>query len=314
MKQGQKLRVDGKDVLLFPMEYMNITQGGNMGSHMGSNACDNAGKDAGIDPVFAPCDMHYVAYYPVGNEVWFESDNKVWFRDGTLDYAVILFVHDNDASDTLAKKTFKQGEKCYDEGTSGPATGNHLHVEVAKGKYTHMFDVNGYGVYCLPRSVPVDTAFCTDQTTIINKGPYTQWSDSSVLAGAHETHTEYSVAGQEPKDQTTKTITDEDRIEAAKTVYDAVVKKLRNSRRTYKIIVKTSKLPANLEVGMKIRLQYDNKLYNLDNCGNYMRKILTLNNDFYITGLKRIIGQYGDETGELELEKFLKIERETEKE
>ena len=118
----------------------------------------------------------------------------------------------------------------------------------------------------------------------------------------------------EPVDKTVSTISDEDRILAGETVYNAVIKKLINARRTYQITVDTTCLPSDLQVGMKIKFFYSNSIYKLENCGGYMKKILTLNNDFYITKMSRKVDANGDETGSLTLEKYLRIDREVQKE
>lgn len=110
MRKGQKLTKGGYQLLGFPMEYMRITQGNNVGSHLGTNAMDNAGKDTGIDETIAPCDCHLVAYDTAqnGNSVFLESDNKVLFRDGTIDFATFMFLHDNYIEDIKRVKRFKQ--------------------------------------------------------------------------------------------------------------------------------------------------------------------------------------------------------------
>lgn len=118
----------------------------------------------------------------------------------------------------------------------------------------------------------------------------------------------------EPVDKTVSTISDEDRILAGETVYNAVIKKLINARRKYQITVDTTCLPSDLQVGMKIKFFYSNSIYKLENCGGYMKKILTLNNDFYITKMSRKVDANGDETGSLTLEKYLRIDREVQKE
>lgn len=200
MKRNQKLSIGGVQALLFPMEVMNITQGNNEGTHLGTNALDNAGKDTGIDPTFAPCDMRLVAYdsYANGNAVFFESLNKVYFRDGTIDYATFMFIHDNAIADILAYAakghTWKQGEEFGDEGTAGKATGNHVHMEVAKGRYTHMYNKNGYGVYYLPRNVSADLAFFTDGTTIKANRGFKNWAASSIVKKPTATQTKKSDA------------------------------------------------------------------------------------------------------------------------
>lgn len=182
-KRNQKLSIGGYQVLIFPMEYMNITQGNNIGTHIGTNAIDCAGKDIGIDPTFAPCDMHYVTNdSPTnGNAIWFQSDHKVMFADGTIDYATFMFIHDNYIGDILQVRSFKQGQEFGDEGTAGKATGNHVHMEVAKGKYSHMYARNAQGTWHLPNNISADLAFVTDGTKIINKGNLTGWHDSSTL-------------------------------------------------------------------------------------------------------------------------------------
>ena len=41
-------------------------------------------------------------------------------------------------------RTFNQGETCYYEGTSGDASGNHIHVEFTVGNYVQFADMGGY--------------------------------------------------------------------------------------------------------------------------------------------------------------------------
>lgn len=105
-------------------------------------------------------------------------------------------------------------------------------------------------------------------------------------------------------------ITDEDRIKCAKAVYDATIKKLINARRKYQIEVTTEELPTDIQVGDRIRFIYDMSSWHLEECSNYMRKLLTNDDWFYITKLGRTINANGMETGSLTLEKFLRIDRE----
>ena len=71
------------------------------------------------------------------------------------------------------------------------------------------------------------------------------------------------------------TITDAKRKEAAKTVYEAVIKKLIQARRSHAVKVVTEPIPCDLEVGDKIRFIYDNKIWNLEACSSYWRKMLS---------------------------------------
>lgn len=116
---------------------------------------------------------------------------------------------------------------------------------------------------------------------------------------------------KQPDDETKSEITDSDRIYASQTAYLAGVKKLKNSRRTYQIEVETDPLPCDIQVGDKMRVYFDNNILKFDNCTTYQKKVLTLNNDFYITSISRVLHKDGSETGKLTLDKYLKIERDT---
>ena len=106
-------------------------------------------------------------------------------------------------------------------------------------------------------------------------------------------------------------ITDWKRTKAARTVYSAVIKKLIQSRRSYDIKVVTEKLPSDVLAGDKVRLIYNNDMFVLGACGNYWKKILSCDDWFYITHITYTIDQYGHETNEVTLTKWLKIDRET---
>ncbi len=107
-----------------------------------------------------------------------------------------------------------------------------------------------------------------------------------------------------------KPITNEDRIEAAKVAYKTAVKKLINSRRVYQVELTTTAIPADVNVGDKIRLDYDFDEYQLGSCSNYMKKLIALDDWWYITKLSRSWDRNGVEIGTLTLEKFLRIDRE----
>lgn len=172
MKKGQTSKLNGVQDILFPMQYMNITQGNNgQFSHQGVNALDLAGKDTGRDLFYAPFDVKCVATgdrNTEGNAAFWESTNKVRFADGTIDYATIMVLHDNSLAGIYPGVRYTQGTQIGQEGTAGYATGNHNHFEIAKGKFTHKYDQNNYGVYHLPRSISADKCCFVDNTTILN--------------------------------------------------------------------------------------------------------------------------------------------------
>ena len=167
--------------LQFPMKCINITQGVNgQLSHQGTYAIDNAGKDTGIDDVYAPCTMiiKYKDSSTNGHAVFAQSTDKVQFADGSINYATMMFIHDNDISDLKVGQVINQGEVFYQEGVAGKATGNHCHIEVAKGKYTKPYEFNVYKVYMLPNSVHPASAFYIDNCKIINGANY-QWKKTT---------------------------------------------------------------------------------------------------------------------------------------
>ena len=115
-------------------------------------------------------------------------------------------------------------------------------------------------------------------------------------------------------DGKTQEITDADRIAAAKVAYHAAIRKLINARRSYKIIFSTEEFPTDLNVGDMVRFIYDNSIFVLESCSNYMKKVLTVSDWFYLT---RVEYDYGkDESGifTVTLEKELRIDRDTDNE
>lgn len=121
----------------------------------------------------------------------------------------------------------------------------------------------------------------------------------------------YSFNDLSPFEIEGNSIDDAKRIKAGQTVYNAVVKKLIQSRRSYDLKIVTERLPIDVLAGDKIRLIYDNKIWEQTACGNYWKKIVSYNDNFYITHITYVIDEYGNEYNELTLTKWLKIERET---
>lgn len=155
------------------MEYMNITTGVNEASHVGSNAIDCAGSDAGIDYVNAPFTGVIKKVYPYGNTVWLESLEPVEYADGTIDYATASFTHDNIVSDLKVGQVIQQWQIFYQEGTAGNATGNHIHLEIGRGKFTgtgwHLVGTN----WVINNShLPYNAFWLKDETIVINGHGY----------------------------------------------------------------------------------------------------------------------------------------------
>ena len=108
-----------------------------------------------------------------------------------------------------------------------------------------------------------------------------------------------------------KRIEDEKRTNAAKTVYEAVIRKLIQARRSYDIKIITEPVPCDLEVGDKIRLLYDNNIWQMQACSSYWKKMLSVDDFYYVTRIAYNYDEYGNLTNELTLTKWLKIDRDT---
>ena len=108
-----------------------------------------------------------------------------------------------------------------------------------------------------------------------------------------------------------KTVTDEKRVKAAKIVYERTIRKLIQARRSYNITLLTEELPIDLNVGDRVRLLYDNMLWNIEACSSYWKKILSLDDWWYITAIKYNIDETEVETNSVTLAKWIRIDRET---
>lgn len=106
-------------------------------------------------------------------------------------------------------------------------------------------------------------------------------------------------------------ITDEDRILAAQTAYQAGIKWLKNNRPSIRISFNTSKLPKDLLAGDMVLFRYGYDLFCDIEISNYWEKLLK-NEWWYVEEITR---KYSGEleTGEVVLSKFLQITRSVEK-
>ena len=160
---------------IYPLKNMRITQGYEEGSHINSFAIDDAGANAEIENVYAPFTGTIKKIYKEdANEVWLESDAPVEYPDGTIDYMTILFAHANDINNLYVGKKINKNEAFYKEGTSGNATGNHCHIECAKGKYQSPgWTANPEGYYVIINGKkPEECLWIDNQTNVINNNHY----------------------------------------------------------------------------------------------------------------------------------------------
>lgn len=140
MVAGEKLKGrDGKEVMLFPLPYMYISQGEfETYSHAGTYNIDFLGYGANgriyQAPLYAPCSCKCVAIIDANNNGRvFESIDRVHTPNG-LQYVSFMFFHDDNPIASVGDK-FKQGDLIGHTGTAGNVTGDHTHFNTANGKY-----------------------------------------------------------------------------------------------------------------------------------------------------------------------------------
>ena len=161
---------------IYPSPYMRITQGYMTGTHADSYAIDDAGSDSGIDFIVAPfTGVIRKIYTGDANEVWLESSEPVIYPDGTVDYMTMMFAHDNDVSNLFVGKVINRGERFYEEGTKGNASGNHVHMECGRGKFTGSgWHQNSAGYWSINNGKnPTECLWIDDSITVLNSYGYT---------------------------------------------------------------------------------------------------------------------------------------------
>lgn len=163
---------------MYVSPYIRITQGYMTGSHKSCYAIDDGGSDVGKDYIIAPYDGTVKRIYSqFENEVFFVSDDKVLFADGTIDYATTMFVHQDSpmAYGMSLNKHYKQGEKIYIEGGRykgrNGVFATHLHVEFARGRDANWYK-NASGYYSLKNAKKPEDCCFIDDTYHVLYSPY----------------------------------------------------------------------------------------------------------------------------------------------
>lgn len=150
---------------MYPSKIMRITQGHGVGSHKNNYAVDEAGIDGNTSQLFAPfTGIIKKIYTQDANEVWLESVDPVEYPDGTIDYMTIMFAHCNDVSNLRVGQIIPQGQIFYSEGTKGQATGNHVHFECGRGKFTGTGWHNDGVAWAINNGKQVDKCLWIDET------------------------------------------------------------------------------------------------------------------------------------------------------
>lgn len=184
MRAGEHLvGRNGKEVMLFPLPTMNITQGENgQYSHQGTLNIDFVGTTTQA-PYYAPCKCQCVYAGGVDNIRAFNSLEQVNLADGSIDYVNFLFMHDDNPVATFGS-TFNQGDLIGHTGTAGNVTGDHVHMNISRGHYQGMHQVPPANQWELIDSMHIYDACFVNDTTIINGYGY-NWRvyvpDSSLI-------------------------------------------------------------------------------------------------------------------------------------
>ena len=175
MEAGQTLIYEGKQVCLFPLENMYITQTSSPSSL--SHCCGHPvdyGTGGIRTPCYAPCDLDLIFTGGTGNTHIFTSSDEVWTPKG-LTYITLQFTHDNDPPTATH---YKQGELIYHSGDKGFATGIHLHLDQApeQNGYWESYGITCSGgnlCYALHNSVQPTEIFFSNGTNIQYSAGYT---------------------------------------------------------------------------------------------------------------------------------------------
>lgn len=178
------------EVALYPFEYMRITQRHDEGNHLphwspkvdpADKPWDEAGKDGGRDYITFFNDFKVDEKFGsqnTGYNVRVSSVNKLKMPyKKEPDILELTFTHINkdDYDKIKAGDILKKGTKILREGTSGAASGNHLHCTANIGAYYGFKkNANGKWVFAYKKSLLPDEAFYIDtkKTTILNAKKY----------------------------------------------------------------------------------------------------------------------------------------------
>lgn len=175
--------------ILFPVKIMDITQSMNGGhSHKGTKAIDCGWVNENNKKLYAPFTGKIVQIKTDSNAVWLQSKEKVLFADGTVDYATVRTVHDNDVSDLYVGKEIKQGDNYYKMGDHGNTTGIHVHIEISRGHVKGYAPKNQYGNWEMPNTINVYDGFCLADDTIVEDGKCYDWKRASEVKSPEESY------------------------------------------------------------------------------------------------------------------------------
>jgi len=75
------------------------------------------------------------------HDVWIQSNNIVRYADNSTGYMTILFAHDDNIDDIETCQPLTCKQPFYDIGNFGNSNGNHVHVEIQRGKWSGHWNI-----------------------------------------------------------------------------------------------------------------------------------------------------------------------------
>lgn len=118
-----------------------VTQLQKEGTHILLTGANDWNGTSASDRVYllAPYDCIVRAIAPYDNTVFFESTEAIITPSGTYDHCWFMCTHMLDADKSTlglaVGRIYRQGQRCYAEGTKGIGAGNHIHMEQGYGTF-----------------------------------------------------------------------------------------------------------------------------------------------------------------------------------
>lgn len=139
-----------------------------------------------------------------------------------------------------------------------------------------------------------------------NKGDYAVVDQEGVAMEAGNIYEEAFTSNDiQPVANNNEELSEEDRLVASRQLYAQAIRKLKHSRRKTGYSFEVDEIPVEYNVGDKVRFAFVDEILKIDKCTNYYKKLLTLDDYFYITDMTTIVTTDGAIHYSLVIEKFL---------
>lgn len=166
----RKIATDGKEVMLFPLEIMWMTQGEHNGYCMDFQGAQYNSNNQIVRryrcPLYAPCSCTCVARSSSGDWQIFTSDDLVHVPGIPFPTRITFQIGHDDTPQSVGDH-FTQGDLIGHTGTNGRVTGDHLHYNIATGTY------QGWSNHQLKNSMHIYYGCYVDDTVLYRDKGYT---------------------------------------------------------------------------------------------------------------------------------------------